>query len=45
MKVADIMTTHVVTIRSSATVAQAATLMKQEGVHALTVYIAQSGGL
>ena len=37
MKVADIMTTNVVTIRSSATVAQAAALMKQEGVHALVV--------
>ncbi len=37
MKVADIMTTNVVAIRSSATVAQAASLMKQEGVHALVV--------
>ncbi|EDX83542.1 CBS domain pair protein [Synechococcus sp. PCC 7335] len=37
MKVSDIMTTDVVTIRSSATVAKAATLMRQKGVHALVV--------
>ena len=37
MKVADIMTTKVVAIRGSSTVAQAAALMKQEGVHALVV--------
>lgn len=37
MKVADIMTTNVITIRSSATVEQAAVLMKQSGVHALVV--------
>lgn len=37
MKVADIMTTKVVTVRSSSTVAQAATLMREEGVHALVV--------
>ncbi len=37
MKVSDIMTTKVVSIRSSSTVAQAANLMRQEGVHALVV--------
>ena len=37
MKVADIMTTNVITIRSSATVAQAAALMQKEGVQALVV--------
>lgn len=37
MKVADIMTRAVVTVRNSATVAQAAKLMQQRGVHALIV--------
>jgi CBS domain-containing protein len=37
VKVADIMTRSVVTVRHSATVAQAAKLMQQRGVHALIV--------
>lgn len=37
MKVTDIMTTKVVTIRGSSTVARAATLMRKEGVHSLVV--------
>ena len=37
MRVADIMTTEVVTIRNSATVAEAAKLMSQRGVQALIV--------
>lgn len=37
MRVADIMTQAVVTVRNSATVAEAAKLMRQRGVHALIV--------
>lgn len=36
-KVSDIMTTEVVTIRNSATVTEAAKVMKEKGVHALIV--------
>ena len=36
-KVADIMTTDVMTIRNSATVAEAAKAMKEKGIHALIV--------